>query len=863
MKRLKNFCFGLPCLALFIAASNQVYGNDDVVRAAIERDGYAAVTGSFRDPEEGNPFRTRLNFDATEQVARLQRDLSSKQQSPDRAYSDTFKKSFFGVPKGGFFYGEIEISDLQRITQNREIESVSLQTTFKLSDADAYSNAEMSALGDAPSDALTGVGVRVAVLDGNIRTDHPGLANLAIQERCYSPNAAGKKSQYPSCRHNGAQVTQSDGPGTAGGSEWARWPHGTAVAGLIKSSNAPPCAPGAPSCPQVRAPSRDVDLVAIRVSGNPTSTHDQINSQQASMALDWIIQENQGPNPIKVVNLSWGSTILQHSNIAAQFPYNYSTCDSYVHNGDTPNDLAELSVKVQVLYSQGTIVVAASGNNRLTPGTAGMDWPACLSTVTSVSGVGDGGQDVNLRQYPSGVHVPEYQASTMTRVAATGALMTSPWVTYNNLGSSPNYIGFPFTVRDFTYSIYNAEVNQSTPYTANAISGTSFAAAIVSGCTAQILQRHPFDYRHIPAALAQSTALSGLAPVQNGQPSYRVPQLRCQQALDRVSQKTTISPNRSGLSGTWYDPSTSGQGFVLDIVPQQPAGMTFFGGWYAYAATGGSTAASQRWYIVQSTAGFNPTGSTAPVTIYTTPGGSFMQPSGPPTPVGSGIFKFYNCFDADFTYTLPNEGVSTPRTIKLARLYPIVRCNENDTMHAAADSAPKQGLETVAPIKQWGLSGSWFQQSTSGNGLIIEVNPAGSVKYRHASNVVHAREQGSVFVSWYTYSPAASGGPSSYRWFTLQEAKLPPLAPGAVPPFPIYPNPYVSANRINLEITQSLGGVLGAPGVSQAQVGTGWIEYVNCNTINFHYNFTGTTEFSGMSGTLAFNRVTQWHGSCS
>ncbi len=74
-------------------------------------------------------------------------------------------------------------------------------------------------------------------------------------------------------------------------------------------------------------------------------------------------------------------------------------------------------------------------------------------------------------------------------------------------------------------------------------------------------------------------------------------------------------------SGAWYDPQTSGQGLVLDVVPSQG---TLFAAWYTYAPSseGQTGAASQRWFTLQ--AEYTPGDiSIKQVPIYSVIGGLF------------------------------------------------------------------------------------------------------------------------------------------------------------------------------------------------------------------------------------------------
>ena len=71
---------------------------------------------------------------------------------------------------------------------------------------------------------------------------------------------------------------------------------------------------------------------------------------------------------------------------------------------------------------------------------------------------------------------------------------------------------------------------------------------------------------------------------------------------------------------------------------------------------------------------------------------------------------------------------------------------------AAALNAPPQGPD----LNQHGLTGSWYEPATSGQGFEVEVFPDQS-----------APGTGFVFVSWFTYDTVV-GAAERQRWYTLE-----------------------------------------------------------------------------------------------
>jgi hypothetical protein len=268
---------------------------------------------------------------------------------------------------------------------------------------------------------------------------------------------------------------------------------------------------------------------------------------------------------------------------------------------------------------------------------------------------------------------------------------------------------------------------------------------------------------------------------------------------------------QEGLTGTWYDPSTSGQGFELVIQsPEAIGGFPFFGAWYTYDFSGIST--EQRWYSLQSAS----PSSTAPAsfTIFRNTGGNFAAP--PETTaerVGTGTLAFYSCTSGLLSYAFdPGFGGDVTfftGSIPIRRLMPNFECDED-------------GPAIPPPTGDFGFSGAWYDLATSGQGFMIEVNP----------------ESAHAFVGWYTY--AVNGEASAVhgqRWFSAQ-------------------GPYATGSAtMDLVLYASTGGAFDEPGgVTTAPVGTATLRFTSCASATFDYAFTAG-EMSGRSGTIALTRL--------
>ena len=107
------------------------------------------------------------------------------------------------------------------------------------------------------------------------------------------------------------------------------------------------------------------------------------------------------------------------------------------------------------------------------------------------------------------------------------------------------------------------------------------------------------------------------------------------------------------FNGAWYDPTTDGQGFSLEIQEDNEAVVSF---WYTYTDDG-----RQRWFIIQGSV----IDGEAEVTIYETSGGVFLQ--GDLISLdewGSGRFSTVDC--NHITFEIESDEIST--TIPLTRL---------------------------------------------------------------------------------------------------------------------------------------------------------------------------------------------------
>jgi cysteine-rich repeat protein len=192
----------------------------------------------------------------------------------------------------------------------------------------------------AHAGGVTGSGVRVAVLDSGIDTDHPHLADDLVAQQCFCDN---HPSPNRGCCPN-RKATQANAEDDEG--------HGTSVSGVITSSRG--AGPGV-------AP--DAEIVAVKVldAGGSGAWSD------IAAGLDWVLT-NRASLGVRVVNMSLGDG---------------SEIDDPSISPCTGTNTANA---IEDLHADGVSVFVSSGNDGHDDGIA---FPACVAEAISVGGVYD------------------------------------------------------------------------------------------------------------------------------------------------------------------------------------------------------------------------------------------------------------------------------------------------------------------------------------------------------------------------------------------------------------------------------------------------------------------------------------------
>ena len=338
--------------------------------------------------------------------------------------------------------------------------------------------------------------------------------------------------------------------------------------------------------------------------------------------------------------------------------------------------------------------------------------------------------------------------------------------------------------------------------------GTSFSSAQVSGVVALMLAVAPDLGAADVRALLKSSAKPFPADSACSASTCGAGILDAAGAVRAALAAPDL--NQHGLTGSWYEPATSGQGVELEVYPDHTAlgtGLAFLS-WFTYDSVVGG-ADRQRWYVAD---GPMVTGQpSATLTIYRNTGGNFNAP--PVTDsvvVGTATLGFDSCTSGMLSYRF-TDGTGRIGSIPLNRLTQSMTCSITGARPTNADFA---------------FSGNWYDPATSGQGVTVEVNTGSQV----------------LFLAWYTYAPNGAGaGPAGQRWYTAEQTV--PLLP--------------ATRTIPLRFFETTGGAFDAPtspAPKTVVVGSGTLAFESCTSATLSYSFTAGSS-SGASGAIALRRV--------
>lgn len=667
-----------------------------------------------------------------------------------------------------------------------------------------------------PLNTAKGLGQEIVIIDAAFDPDNPAYALSAgpfapgyqINEECFSTTQKCRNSLgQPTNRSSGPGATRVFDPPPAG--QIPNY-HGGVVAQIV-SSQYRVHSFGASF--EGIAPSATVTLISVfngwKPDGDPRYDDVSINN-----ALDWIIQQvnpsiTNPPRPIRSVNISFG-----------EFPQSGQSCT-------TMSRFNQYRTRVQTLNSFGVAVVAAAGNSATAP----IALPACIGEVVSV------GETFNS---PIG--------STTLTVATTFG--TDPFI---NVAAPTDE------------TLLMDRLPNSTSYDFRLARGTSIAAPQVAGCAA-LLGEKLSPGKYSPPSL-KSALMNGMTQAQRDLPPIQSTSLlNCFQAFQALEFGSgAISLNRFGLSGSWYDPSSSGQGLVIEVAqPQLPtqAGVVF-GAWFTYSKdVTQPNERGLRWYTIQS-APTNWTSSdfSANIAVLESGPASFMTPNPSGASiiklVGTGRIKFRSCNQGELTWdrcdvagqprpvgppllacndplfsgipTSLNSLAYQRGTQQIVRLGQTNDCSEGNATSSEESESEYAGRASSNRLPR-SLVGVWNpfdpnnpSASYAGQGLLLDINPGFPIG---------GGSQG-IFGAWFTHvrTGDASVASERLRWWTLE---LPEEVPGS------------GGLAYQFAIAYTRGGrfAIRPPAPSTGWVGNATLTFSpNCQTATLSYLFFNGSPF--------------------
>jgi subtilisin family serine protease len=316
--------------------------------------------------------------------------------------------------------------------------------------------------------------------------------------------------------------------------------------------------------------------------------------------LDWVLAQHPDT---KILNASLGTNALFEG-----------ACDS--QNAFTQ----AFGTAINNLVRNGTMVFVSSGNQGNARQIAA---PACNANAFAVGATWDA--NLASQTFLGCTQTPQIDSPTCFTNSSSQVALYAPGAFITSSG------------RDGGTSTFG---------------GTSQATPLTAACAAALRAEFP------GATVAQVRAALVASPtrVVDTKNSLAFPRLDCADARARLAATTTFAI-QAGLAGTWFNPATPGQGFLIDV---DAVARLMFVAWFTYEPSGGV----QRWFTLQA----NYTANPITLPIFRTVGGRFDQAGGTQTTeAGSATLRFDNCSRGTLTYRLSDGATGT---IPLQRLLP-------------------------------------------------------------------------------------------------------------------------------------------------------------------------------------------------
>jgi hypothetical protein len=298
-----------------------------------------------------------------------------------------------------------------------------------------------------------------------------------------------------------------------------------------------------------------------------------------------------------------------------------------------------------------------------------------------------------------------------------------------------------------------------------------------------------------------------------------------------------IALDQPGLAGAWYTPQISGQGFFFDYFP---ASKLLFAPWFSYAAfdssgsvdIGLNSVANLRWYTLSGVV--EPGATTARLEIRRNIAGQFASP--PVTTssvVGTAILRAENCNKATLQFEF-NQGQDAAKFGVL----PLDRLTGGASPCQLPGGVVAPGRDARAPRAGFDSrqSGAWYVPKTSGQGLMLTVQPPSP------------SSSGTFFGGWFTYDAGNADDLTSQHWLTLA-GETRTDAPSGV---------------VSVEIYRTVGARLAAGKTQNSiRVGRGNVRFLSCDRAVFSYQFEDNFVLGGfrtLAGEMPLERIAACSG---
>jgi hypothetical protein len=243
-----------------------------------------------------------------------------------------------------------------------------------------------------------------------------------------------------------------------------------------------------------------------------------------------------------------------------------------------------------------------------------------------------------------------------------------------------------------------------------------------------------------------------------------------------------------GHSGAWFNPATSGQGQLIDVVPES---QYMFLAWFTFTAAASNNPDQQHWYTAQG----NYSGNTAELILSETLGGQFDDPQETSTtPIGEVTVSFTDCEQGQMVYSIDTDG--RQGTFPLQRLIP-------GSGDVCEDQSGQAAITTEAVDINAGMDGAWVNNDTLGQGFLIDAHP-------------NPEGGNYIFVAWFTYGEDTASG---QHWLTAQGD--------------------FTGSTAAIDVYETTGGRFDdAQAVNVDPVGTMTIDFTDCSNALLTYSLT-------------------------